>query len=271
MLRAYLTLLMVSGLSAQSPVGFFDKAPPDVEQALRARITAFYQAHVDRKFRQADDYVAQDTKDFYYEANKPAYLAFEIGKIAYSDNFTKARAVVSCKIKFPIPGFGDNPVMAPVPSTWKIENGQWYWYVDQKVGRETPFGVMPPPAGASPAAGLPGGFPSLASALASGPNLDALRNSVRADKNEVQLSAKQPSTGLVTISSKMPGVISLQLDAPKTPGLEVTLDRTELKTGEEAKLTFHSDPEETPATRIAQVRVTVIPTNQVIPITVAIR
>jgi len=263
MSRVYLALLLVSGLWAQSPGGFFDKAPPDVEEALRARITAFYQAHVDKKFRQADEYVAADTKDFYYEANKPAYLAFEIGKITYSDNFTKARAVVTCKIRFMIPGFGDDPVMAPVPSTWKVENGQWYWYVDQKAGRETPFGVMKPQEGAPSS----GSFPSLASA----PSIEMLQKSVQADKNAVQLSAKEPSSDLVTISNKMPGNIWLQVDAPKTPGLEITLDRGELKTGEEAKITFHSEPQEKPVNRIAQVRVTVLPTNQVIPITVAIR
>ena len=263
MSRAYLALLLVPGLWAQNPGSFFDKAPPDVEEALRARITAFYQAHVDKKFRQADEYVAQDTKDFYYEANKPAYLAFEIGKITYSDNFTKAKAVVSCKIRFPIPGFENAPVMAPVPSTWKLENGQWYWYVDQKTGRDTPFGVMPPAAGASPA----GGFPSLAAA----PSVEMLQKSVKADKNEVQLSARQASSDLVTISNKMPGNIWLQIETPKTPGLEVTLDRGELKTGEEARITFHSEPQEKPAPKMAQVRVTVLPTNQVIPITVAIR
>jgi hypothetical protein len=263
MSRVYLALLLVSGLWAQNPGGFFDKAPPDVEEALRARITAFYQAHVDKKFRQADEYVAADTKDFYYEANKPAYLAIEIGKITYSENFTKATAVVTCKIRFMIPGFGDNPVMAPVPSAWKLENGQWYWYVDQKAGRETPFGVMPPMTGASSA----GSFPSLASA----PSVDTLWKSVQADKNAVQLSAKQPSSDEVTISNKMPGDISLQLDWSKTPGLDVALDRAELKTGEKAKITFHSEPQEKPVTRMAEVRVRVMPTNQVIPITVAIR
>jgi hypothetical protein len=49
------------------------------------------------------------------------------------------------------------------------------------------------------------------------------------------------------------------------------LDRGELKTGEEAKITFHSEPQEKPVSRFAQVRVTVLPTNQVIPITVVIR
>src|SRR5260370_17579573 len=105
MSRAYVGLLLVSALWAQNPGDLLDKAPPDVEEALRARITAFYQAHVDKKFRQADEYVAADTKDFYYEANKPAYLALEIGKITYSDNFTKPRSALTSQIRFMIPSF----------------------------------------------------------------------------------------------------------------------------------------------------------------------
>jgi hypothetical protein len=263
MLRAYLALTLVSGLWAQSQGDLFDKAPPDVDEALRARITGFYQAHVDKKFRQADQFVADDTKDFYYEANKPAYLAFEIGKVTYFDNFTKAKAIINCKMRVPMPGFPE-PIMAPIPSTWKLENGQWYWYVDQTRGRETPFGTMKPVAGAPPSDGT---FPSLNSA----PSIETLWKSVRADKNAVQLSARTASSEQVTISSKLPGNISLQLEVPKTPGLEVELDRTELKTGEEAKVTFRSEPQEKPVTRVAEVRVHVIPTNQVIPITVAIR
>ena len=261
MWRAYLAFALVSGLWAQSQGDLLDKAPPDVEEALRARITGFYQAHVDKKFRQADAFVAEDTKDFYYESNKPAYLSFDIGKITYSDNFTKAKAIINCKMRVPMPGFTE-PIMAPIPSTWKLENGQWYWYVDQSRGRETPFGTMK-----SGAASGDGSLPS----LASGPSIETLWKSVHADKNAVQLSAKTASSDQVTITSKLPGNISLQLDAPKTPGLEVELDRTVLKTGEEAKITFRSEPQEKPVTRVAEVRVRVMPTNQVIPITVAIR
>src|SRR5260370_2562002 len=105
MSRAYVGLLLVSALWAQNPGDLLDKAPPDVEDALRDRITAFYQAHVDRKFRQADDYVAQDTKDFYYEANKPGYLAFEIRKLTYADNFTSATPISTSQTSSPLPDF----------------------------------------------------------------------------------------------------------------------------------------------------------------------
>jgi hypothetical protein len=264
MSRASLVLLLVSGLWAQPPGNLLDKAPPDVDQALRERMTRFYQAHVDRKLiRQADQYVAEDTKDFFFEANKPTYLDFHIEKIAYSDNFTKAKATVNCKMVVMIPGFTGGPVTLPIPSTWKLENGQWFWYVDQTLGRETPFGRMKPaepvPAGAS--------LPS----LSSGPDVQTLWKSVQADKNQVQLSASKESSDEVTISNRMPGNISLQLDYTKTPGLLVSLDRTELKSGEQAKISLRSKPQEKSAVKTAEVRVIVQPTNQMIPIAVAIQ
>ena len=45
--------------------------PPEVDQALRARISEFYQDHVDGKFRQAEALVAAETKDSFYGA-KPS-------------------------------------------------------------------------------------------------------------------------------------------------------------------------------------------------------
>ena len=257
MSRAIPFVLLISGLWAQT------QAPPDVDEALRARITGFYQAHVDRKLiRQADQYVAEDTKDFFFESNKPSYLEFQIDKINYSDNFTKAKAIVNCKMIVMMPGFANSPITAPIPSVWKVENGQWVWYVDQKVGRDTPFGRMKPADGAPSGGGLP--------SLASTPDIQALWKSVRADKSSVQLSASQTSDE-VTISSKMPGNISLRLDYAKTPGLEVDLDHAELKTGEQARISLRYQPQKKPNPKSVEVRVLVEPTNQVIPIAVSIQ
>src|SRR5438876_5075534 len=178
MSRTFVFILLISGHRAQTEGNLLDKAPPEVDAALRDRVTKFYQAHVDRKLiRQADQYVAEDSKDFFYEANKPTYLEFQIDKITYSDDFTKAKAIVNCKMFVMMPGFTDKPMTVPSPSTWKIENGQWVWYVDQKLGRETPFGRMKPAEGAPSAGSVP--------SLASGPDIQALWKSVRADKQSV--------------------------------------------------------------------------------------
>ena len=261
MSRATVVLLLVSGLWAQTPGEIFNKPPADVDEALRSRIAKFYQAHVDKKFRQADEYVAEDTKDFYYQSNKPAYLEFQIDKILYQDNFTKAKAIVKCKTYVPIPGFTE-PVVVQIPSAWKLENGLWFWYVDQSLGRETPFGVMKPAPGATPSGGSLPAMPSPQELQMS------LWKNVQADKSQVQLRAGQESSDEVTISSKMPGSISLRLDYTKIPGFAVSLDHVELKSGEQAKLSLHYQPQKTSGVKAAEVLVMVAPTNQVIPIAV---
>jgi hypothetical protein len=68
-------------LLAQGQVDLFQKAPPEVDEALRARVTKFYQAHVDGKYRLADEVVAEDSKDAFFEARKPRYRKFELSRI----------------------------------------------------------------------------------------------------------------------------------------------------------------------------------------------
>ena len=76
-------LLLPLAAFAQTP-------PPDVDQALRARVTEFFQAHVDGAFRKAFEIVAEDTKDYYFATEKVRFKSFKIVDIKYSDNFTKA-------------------------------------------------------------------------------------------------------------------------------------------------------------------------------------
>ena len=69
-----LTSVSLVTAAAQDPADLFRKAPPEVDDALRQRVTAFYQAHVDGKFRAADQFVAEDSKDAFFEAPKRRYL-----------------------------------------------------------------------------------------------------------------------------------------------------------------------------------------------------
>jgi hypothetical protein len=47
------------------------RLPREVDQALRTRISEFYQDHGGGKFRQAEALVAAETKDYFYGA-KPS-------------------------------------------------------------------------------------------------------------------------------------------------------------------------------------------------------
>ena len=75
------TAVWCSAVFAQTPTDVFHKAPPHVDEALRTRVSQFLQAHVDGKFRNAIDLVADNSKDFYFAMEKRKYLSFEIVKI----------------------------------------------------------------------------------------------------------------------------------------------------------------------------------------------
>src|ERR1017187_551902 len=105
---------------------FQPKPPAKVDAALRARV-----------------------KDFFYSGNKPKYLTFEISRIDYSADFTRAKVLVMCEQYIMMPGFSEHPMKVPTPSTWKLENGKWDWYVDQD-------GPYMPPAGKMTSGPFPG-------------------------------------------------------------------------------------------------------------------
>jgi hypothetical protein len=230
MIRCPALVLLATTLFAQNGADPFNKPPADVDKALRERITEFFQDHVTGQFRKAAELVAEDTQDLFYNGNKPRYISFEISRIDYSDNFTRARASVLCEQTVLMPGFGGT-FKVPTPSTWKLEKGKWYWYVDPDSLLDTPFGrrkaAPTPPADGQPAeASAPPPVTSLVSA-------DFALHKVKVDKQSLTLKAGE--SGELTLSNTAPGVMTLT--CVKTQGFEVTPDRAELKAGEKATVT----------------------------------
>ncbi len=255
--------VLVARAWGQQPADLFSKAPPAIDEALRDRISKFFQLQVDGKPRQAEQYVAEDSKDYYYEMQKPRYLGFEIRSISYSDEFTKAKAMVAVEMIVNMPGFQNKPMKIPFMTWWKVADGQWSWYVEPDTSRITPFGKMNP--GASKSDGTQAGGPP---DMSKTPDILSLWKQVRADKQDVQLKAHEASSDQVTISSQLPGMASLQLQSPDVPGLVVKLDRTGLKAGEKAVLSFDFKPGKNAPRSPLAVNVLVQPINSVISVRV---
>ena len=256
MLR-FSALLCCAGLClAQAP----DKpAPPAVEQALRARVTEFYQDQVDGKFRQAEALVAEDAKDFYYAAPKYKYLSFAIQKIDYSESFTRAKVTTMGEGYVAAPGFFDKPIKLPIVTTWKLTDGQWYWYVDQATINQTPFGNITPHPSTEPKAGQEsGGFH-----IPSAEEMKYIFSQVKADKQSVTLKAGESAE--VEIANMAAGNVSLALDKPPA-GLSAKLNTTSLGAGAKAILTIQAET----GAKSGKVTVRVDPTTQQIPIQVNI-
>jgi hypothetical protein len=259
MLRLILLAVFASGSFAQNAGDASSQPPPDVDKALRARMTEFYDLHVKGEFRKAEALVADDTKDLYYSSDKTKYLSFEIKRIDYSDNFTRAKATVMCEqyLMMPLPGLLGKPVKVPMPSAWKLVDGTWYWYVDLDSGRTDPFGnKLGSPRVSAPAITS---IPEIPTTVP-----DFIYQQVKADKASVALKAGESER--VTITNGAPGAMNISLTG-SVPGVEVKLDRTVLNTGEKAVLTVRAGHDAKPGVLSIQVE----QTNQVIPIQVVIR
>ncbi|MGA7409523.1 MAG: hypothetical protein WBW33_03500, partial [Bryobacteraceae bacterium] len=135
------------GLSEQGNAEIFEQAPPGVEEALRERLNLFYQCQVDSTFRKAEQYVAEESKDRYYNGRHQKYFGYQIVKIKFSDDFSTAVVTVLANVDLHFQG---KVIRAPMPfnANWMLENGVWCWYVPiPKPGemQHTPFGDVRTP------------------------------------------------------------------------------------------------------------------------------
>ena len=125
-------LLFLWGIACfgQDPAALFQKAPPDVEEALRARIQKFYGFYMEGKFRAADALVAEDSKDAFYVAGKRKCRSIEIDTLRFSEDFSKADVFVSCDTDVMVEPVGLIRTQVPMRTRWKTLDGDWFWYVE---------------------------------------------------------------------------------------------------------------------------------------------
>jgi hypothetical protein len=258
MFRLSLFVFCAAVLSAQDPAELFHQPPPDVDRALRERVTEFFELHVKGEFRQAESLVAEDTKDFFYNGNKPRYISFEITHIKYNEDFTKAQVTLMCEQYIHAPGFEGKPMKVPTPSTWKLENGKWCWYVDQEQLHNTPFGRM----WSDPKASSSG--PAPAPPLSIATTAQQFYALFKVDKDSVALAPG--GTGQVTISNGSPGSMTVEVIGA-LEGVEAKLDRAQVKAGDKAVLTLHAAE----GAKSGTLKLRIAPIGKIVPIAVSVK
>src|SRR5271165_1340666 len=117
-LRLCLFLIACVLASGQDTSDLFEKAPPPIDNALRARETQFYNAYTTGKFREAYPLVAEDSQDAFLGSSKETLKSCETLRIRYSENFTKADVVEGCKGEWTYHGV-KTPTSFPLTSHWK--------------------------------------------------------------------------------------------------------------------------------------------------------
>ena len=261
MLRLVAASLCAGFLWAQAPKDPAAEPPAPVDQALRARLSEFFQDYVDGKFRQSEALVAEDSKDFYFTTNKPRILSFEIKNIDYSEDFTRAKAVVLCEMYVPVPGFVNKPLKVPVGGTWKVVDGQWYWYVDESVLRSTPAGESRLGPSTGPPQGAPPPVPTLDQAKAM---LAKMQTQVTADKQSVTL--KPGGSAQIVLANGSAGAVTLSIQGAIV-GVEAKFDQLAIDSGGKATLRLSANA----SAQSGTITVEVEPAGQLLQIHVEVR
>jgi hypothetical protein len=180
--------------------------------------------------------VAGDSKDEYYNSNKYNIKSFKIQKIELFNNNTRAKVTILAKVTLIIPEAPPMDFEGPATSSWKIEKGQWFYHVDPPVNVQTPFGILNASKG--------GGQSSPVNmAQQKGPDIAALQEAVRIDRNSLVLTSGAPPE-TVTISNGLPGGADLEVQSDLTsgpvPGLSWELEKKHIEAGEKTVLRFQA-------------------------------
>jgi hypothetical protein len=261
MLRALILPLLAAASLAQTaapaPPPASPQPPPGVDSALRARVSAFYDLLVKHQYRKAEELIAPESRDIYYEREKPRYLKFEVTSIKYSEDFTRADVVVTAKQ--PVTGgLILTPMDIALPGIWRLLDGAWYWYIPKMnvldLVRSMAGGASAEPDGKAAAAppampGAPGFPPSLPGAA----NLPAGMGRPEAipmmgvgeataphfSVNRESVVLAPSTTEKVTITNDSSAPMTLFI-LGKLPGIETTFDRPLIQPGEKAVLSLQA-------------------------------
>lgn len=238
MMLRLLMFVLVAGISvrAQEQTNLFTSAAPEVEKALRERVTGFYQAFVDGKFRTAEQYVAEDTKDLFYNQEKTKIKGFEIIKIVWDDGFKKASVVTTLDTVIQMRG-QNIPAKAPIATNWKMDEGKWCYFVDPELGKMTPIGRMKPGPGNGKGMNI--------EEMIKNPNI--ILNQVKVSKDKFLLHSWEKSADSVVVTNGMQGSITISFQTESIPGLTYKMEKTELGSGETAIVELVYDPKDTSA------------------------
>jgi hypothetical protein len=226
------------------------KAPPDVEEALRARVRQFYSLFQEAKFRQAESLVAEDSRDAFYNMSKVPIRGFRIERLDFADDFKSATVLVSYVTV--MPRMTVSEVYIPVTSRWKLIDGQWF--LGLELPKTTPFGSMhfepPKAAGEQPAQRA---------------TLETVTKGafeVAPQRLVFPRQGPQAVTRTVAVKNHLPGTLALEVEGADLPGLAISLRDRNIPPKSQVSFDLTYDPAVGKLTGTKQITVRVKPLEQ---------
>jgi hypothetical protein len=225
---------------SEKQAGPFRKAPPEVEEAVRARVVRFYELFKEGKFRQAEELVAEESKDDFYNTQKKALLGFELTSITFDDDFKEANVLVNVDTMFPL--MGATPFKVPIAGKWRWIEDNWFLYMEPH-GNKTPFGeTKSQEAKPGEAALVQGAF----AGGMQGIKPESFSRMYAINRAEVKFppsNGKQPVERTITFANTGPVRLTLEREGADIPGLVVDVGEGPLEPGDHRQITFQYHPE----------------------------
>ena len=215
--------------------------PPEVEEALRARVTEYFTLFQHGEFRQAEAYVTEESKNAFYVMNKASHEGFSIRSMDFDEDAKSARAVITLQRRMPI--LGDTLLPVAVSMLWKVVDGEWYAHFPlPKPGDviDTPFGKRTVPGRTIPKGSI-AGAPGKTAPL---PDVKSAAKTFLVDRDAVEFpaNASGPVSETVSIENLSQGALTMRRLSKEVKGLDVELRPEPIPPGEKAALTFTYRP-----------------------------
>lgn len=139
-MNRWLFLLLVATAVLRARQG----SEEETKNALAGRVNEYYKLMIAKKYRQAEDFVAKDAKEDYYNSKKPDIRTCNIQKVDLQPGGTTSTVTIKAGVRVLMMGAGSQVFEMPALTYWKLEDGNWYWYVPAEAKRVTPFGKLNP-------------------------------------------------------------------------------------------------------------------------------
>jgi hypothetical protein len=219
-----------------------ENAPPEINKALQARVDQFYSANITGKWRDAFQVVADDMQNEYLASSKDTYDRCDTIKITYTDKFTKATVRENCHGEYRWHN-SHIPATIPLTSTWKLVDGQWYWYYLKPTEVMTPWGLSTVAPDATPNGSAVNA--KIETVLKDpGSMAKEILGQVKLDKKEIHLRGYENSRDELRISNAMQGTISVAISCPPIPGFHIKQDKVDVASKGTSVITFEYNIDE---------------------------
>jgi hypothetical protein len=214
----------------------FQNAPPEEADALRARVNTFYDLFQKGQLREAEAYVAEDSRDVFYNAPKARIFAYEIRSVEFNPDISEAKVLVAVETLSPL---SNQPLKQPLPSDWKRIDGKWYLHLDAVQAGET-FQSPTGPMHFSQAAGAGGSPP----AAYKPPNLASMQTMYDVSNRNLRFNTdgKEVQTQTVKVKNKFQDQLTIEPLTRDFPGMEIQLGSEAIPKDGETTITFTYNP-----------------------------